>query len=81
MATSTGKKARKAHGTRAAAKRAKGRRGKARKRFGRLPVSVISGTAGPFVARNSQPEDWPSLAVDDQPSANTYYDTGEDDAI
>lgn len=50
MATSTGKAARKAHGTRVAAKRAKRRKG-ARKSFGQLPVSFTAGNAEAFVRR------------------------------
>lgn len=49
---STGKKARKAHGTRFAAKRAKARRG-GRKQFGQLPISVSKGNAEAFVRAHS----------------------------
>lgn len=46
--TSTGKRARKRFGTRAAAKRAKGIKAR-RKQFGTLPVSVRKGNAEAFV--------------------------------
>lgn len=49
--TTTGKKARRQFGTRAAAKRAKGRH--ARKTFGSLPVSVVKGNALAFVNMHS----------------------------
>lgn len=45
---STGKKARRAHGTRFAAKRAKARKKKT-KTFGALPVSVVRGNAEAWV--------------------------------
>lgn len=49
---STGKKARKQFGTRAACKRARGRRPK-RKEFGSLPVSFIAGNHLDFIRKNS----------------------------
>lgn len=48
MATSTGKAARRKHGTKVAAKRAKQRKG-ARKIFGQLPVSASRGNAAGWV--------------------------------
>lgn len=45
--TSTGKAARKRHGTRFAAKAAKSRKGK-RKTFGTLPYSAVRGNAATF---------------------------------
>ena len=50
--TDTGKKARREHGNRYAAKAARKRRPK-RKQFGKLPFSTIGKTAAEFVRRNS----------------------------
>lgn len=47
---STGKRARRAHGTRAACKRAKSR--KPRKEFGKLLVSVVAGNAAEFIRKH-----------------------------
>lgn len=52
MAISTGKDARKRLGTRAACRRAKGRKGQ-RKSFGRLPYSVVAGTAEAFIRKGA----------------------------
>lgn len=53
MAISTGKAARRTHGTRVAAKRAKSRR-RRDKVFGSLPVSVVAGNAQAFINRNTR---------------------------
>jgi len=50
---STGKAARRRHGTRVAAKASKGRKRRKHKTFGSLPVSVIADTAAEFVRRRS----------------------------
>lgn len=58
MATSTGKAARKSHGTRVGCKRARRRR-VARKVFGKLPVSASRGNAAAFVAASGTREGAP----------------------
>jgi len=52
MATTTGKKARKAHGNRFACKRAKAKTSR-QKSFGKLAVSVSRGNADSWVRENA----------------------------
>jgi hypothetical protein len=52
MATTTGKKARKAHGNRYACKRAKEKKSR-NKIFGKLPVSASRGNAESWVRENA----------------------------